>query len=86
MQLATVIGTATATIKHPSLSGWRMLVVQPLSPDGGADGEPLIAIDNLGSNVGSRVILNSDGKAVSETMNTKNSPVRWMVIGQPDHS
>jgi ethanolamine utilization protein EutN len=86
MNLAKVIGTATATIKHPSLIGWRMLVVQPLLPNGGADGEPLLAIDNLGSKVGSQVILSSDGKAVLETMKTKTTPVRWMVIGQPDHS
>ena len=28
MQLGTVIGHATSTIKHPSLTGWRMVIVQ----------------------------------------------------------
>lgn len=84
MNLAAVIGTATATVKHPSLNGWRMLVVQPLTADGGEDGEPLLAIDNLGARLGGQVIITSDGKAVSEALGTKATPVRWMVIAQPD--
>lgn len=85
MNLATVIGRATSTVKHPSLNGWRMLVVQPLGVNGRDDGEPLIAIDNIGARLGSQVIITSDGKAVREAMNTNNTPVRWMVMGQPDH-
>ena len=29
MQLGRVMGHATSTVKHPSLHGWRLLVVQP---------------------------------------------------------
>lgn len=85
MQLARVIGTTTATIKHSALDGWRMLVVQPLLVDGGSDGAPLVAVDNLGCGVAENVIITSDGKAVREAMGTNNTPVRWMVIAQPDH-
>ena len=85
MNLARVIGTATATVKHSSLDGWRMLVVQPLLADGGSDGGPLVAIDDLGSRVGDNVILTSDGNAVREAIGTNTTPVRWMVIAQPDN-
>ncbi len=84
MNLAHVIGTATSTIKHPSLNGWRMLIVQPLRQDRRPDGDPVIAIDDLGSRVGSDVIITSDGAAVREMMNSKNSPVRWAVMALPD--
>ena len=84
MNLATVIGTTTATVKHTALDGWRMLVVQPLLAEGGDDGPPLIAVDDLGSRVGENVIITSDGKAVREAMGTNKTPVRWMVIAQPD--
>lgn len=84
MNLARVIGTTTATVKHTALNGWRMLIVQPLLVDGGEDGPPLVAVDNLGSRVGESVIITSDGKAVREAMGTNNTPVRWMVIAQPD--
>ncbi len=30
MQLARVIGHATSTIKHSSMAGWRLVLVQPL--------------------------------------------------------
>ena len=61
-----------------------MLIVQPMLVDGGRDGVPMIAIDELGSQVGQQVMLTSDGKAVSDVMNSKTTPVRWMVMAQPD--
>jgi len=84
MQLAEVKGTATATIKHSSMQGWRLLVVQPLGATGQPDGDPLIAIDDQGSTVGQNVIISSDGAGVREMMGTNNTPVRWFVMGQPD--
>lgn len=84
MQIARVIGHATSTVKHFSLNGWRMLIVQPLMVDGSRDGTPIIAIDELGSQVGQDVIISSDGKSVSEAMGTPATPVRWIVLGQSD--
>lgn len=84
MNLARVIGSTTATIKHPSLQGWRMLVVRILDARGNGEGEPLIAIDDLGSRRGDRVMLTSDGNAVAEMLGRKDSPVRWAVLGIVD--
>jgi ethanolamine utilization protein EutN len=84
MQLAEVIGHATATVKHPTLNGWRMLVVQPLDAQAGPDGTPIIAIDPLGSGPGDRVVISNDGKAAREMVGADNSPVRWAVIGLAD--
>ena len=84
MNLARVLGTATATVKHPSLDRWRLLVVQPLDAAGGPDGELLLAIDDLGGRRGDTVILTSDGGTVSDMIGRKDSPVRWAVIGLAD--
>ena len=85
MQLGEVIGTATATVKHPSLAGWKLLVVQLLTADGkGVDGEPVLAIDQLGAGGGDRVILTSDGKGTREMMKSETTPVRWSVQGIVD--
>ncbi len=84
MNLAQVLGTATATVKHPSMDGWRLLVVQPLNIADGPDGEPLLAIDNLGGRKGDTVMLTSDGNAVGEMLGRKDSPVRWAVLGIVD--
>lgn len=82
MQLARVVGTATSTIKHPSMNGWKLLVVQMLQADGRSpDGDPVVSIDSLGAAVGQDVIITSDGKGTRELMNSNNTPVRWSVLG-----
>ena len=86
MQLAEVIGHATSTVKHASLHGWRMLIVQPLDARQQADGVPIIALDSLGSGRGDRVIINSDGKAAQELTGAQNTPARWTIMGLADDS
>jgi ethanolamine utilization protein EutN len=84
MQTGTVVGHAIATVKHTSMIGWRLLVVQLLTADGKEDGEPLLAIDNLGCGLGNRVILSNDGQAAREMVGQRNSPVRWFILGLCD--
>jgi len=85
MMLAKVIGTATATVKHPSLSGTRMLIVQPQLADGSsADGDPLIAVDRLGAARGELVIITSDGRGARAMVGTEKTPIRWTVMGIQD--
>ena len=85
MQLGTVVGTATSTVKHPTLSGWKLLVVQFYGADGRTpDGEPLLAIDALGAGIGQRVILSSDGKGTRELVQSDNTPIRYSVVGLKD--
>ena len=49
MQIGEIIGHAVATVKHASLTGWRLPVIQLLGVDGKPDGEPILAIDSLGA-------------------------------------
>ena len=57
MQLGRVIGTATATVKHPTFQSERLLVVQLETAAGKPDGEPILAFDRLGAGRGERVLL-----------------------------
>jgi ethanolamine utilization protein EutN len=85
MQLGLVIGTATATAKHPSMNGWKLLVVQPHLADGRTpDGDPQLAIDNLGAGIGEKVMISSDGAGTRALLGVEATPVRWSVIGIPD--
>ena len=85
MQLGTVVGTATSTVKHPSMEGWKLLVVQLLAADGHSpDGEPVLAVDRLGAGHSERVILSSEGKATKDLVKSETTPVRWSVIGIAD--
>jgi ethanolamine utilization protein EutN len=84
MQIGRVVGQAVSTVKHPTLSGWRLLLVQPLTAADKPDGEPLLAIDHLGAGPGALVVITGDGKGVQQTVNAKDTPIRWMVLGLCD--
>jgi ethanolamine utilization protein EutN len=84
MQLGTVIGHATSTVKHPSLVGWRMVIVQPLNNARQPEADPVVAFDKLGSAPGSVVLLNSDGKGARDLIGDDKTPARWYVIGLVD--
>ena len=81
MQIATVVGHATATVKHRTLVGRRLLLVQPLTADGQEDGEPLLVIDGLGAGTAQRVLISNDGQGARELVGARNSPARWFVMG-----
>jgi ethanolamine utilization protein EutN len=84
MVLARIEGNVVATRKHPSLEGWRLLICQPISEAGEAEGSPQIAIDRHGAGRHERVIISSDGAAARVAVGHPKSPVRWMVIGLVD--
>jgi ethanolamine utilization protein EutN len=84
MQLGRVVGHAVSTVKHASLHGWRLLVVQLLTAQGEPDDEPIVAVDSLGIGAGNLVIVSNDGAGAREMIGQKISPVRWMVIGMKD--
>ena len=80
-----VIGTATSTVKHPSMEGWKLLVVQPLAADGRSpDGDPVLAVDRLGAGRGETVIVSSDGRATRKLLQRDHTPFRWSVLGIRD--
>ena len=84
MYSAVVIGTTRATVKHPSLNGQRLLIVQPLGVNDSNDGPPLIAVDPLGAGRGDRVIVTSDGSFARQLVNHEATPIRWYTIGMID--
>lgn len=85
MHLARIIGTATATVKHPSLVGARLLVVQPLLADRRSpDGDPQIAVDTVAAAVGDTVVITSDGRLLREVLKSEATPARWSTIGLVD--
>ncbi len=84
MQLGTVIGHVTSTIKHPSLVGWKLVIVQPLGAKREPEADPLVAVDKFNAGTGQNVIISSDGKGAREYVGNEKSPVRWFVVGIED--
>ena len=85
MYLGLVVGSATATVKHPSMEGAKLLLVMALQADGRTvEGDPILVVDNLGAGKGETVMITSDGIGTRELLQSKSSPVRWSVLGIPD--
>jgi ethanolamine utilization protein EutN len=79
-----VIGHATSTLKHPSMTGWRLAIVQPVGCDGQPDTDPLVAVDSLGASPGQRVLINSDGRGSRELVGDDKTPVRFFTVALVD--
>ncbi|QQL44564.1 EutN/CcmL family microcompartment protein [Sulfuriroseicoccus oceanibius] len=76
---AQVVGNAVASTKHPSLGGFKMLLVQPLDADGAAAGTPIVALDTLGAGLHQRVVVSSDGIAARGLVHDEKSPARMFI-------
>jgi ethanolamine utilization protein EutN len=82
MYIGRVMGNATATIKHPSMEGWKLLLVMALQADGQTpEGDPILVIDSLGAGKGETVMITSDGIGTRDIVGDMTSPVRWSVLG-----
>ena len=49
MNLARIIGTVWATKKHPSLEGFSLKIIQPLTSGMEKIGSPIVATDSVGT-------------------------------------
>ena len=86
MLLARVEGNLTATRKHPSLEGWRLIICQPINQAGEPEGVSQVAIDPLGAGMHERVIISSDGMAARKAVGDEKSPARWMITAIVDET
>jgi len=84
MLIARVIGDLTATRKHPSHEGQKILLVQPLELDGRPRGNPAVALDSVSAGIGDRVLLVQDGFAAMTSIGRPQSPIDMAVVGVVD--
>jgi microcompartment protein CcmK/EutM len=84
MQLARVIGDVVATQKDPSLTGIKLLIVQPLTVDRQPAGRPLVAVDSVGAGIGEEVFF-VRGKEASFPFHPAEPPVDAGIVGIVDH-
>ena len=65
MILARVVGNVVATQKNDRYEGGRIMVVQPIDPDGSERGAELLALDSVDAGVGDTVIVVREGWSAS---------------------
>ncbi len=84
MILGEIVGTAVSTHKHYKVEGRKLLVVQPLSPEGQAEGRSLLAIDSVDAGIGDRVLVVQEGLAVQMVALRSECPLDAAVIAVVD--
>lgn len=84
MQLARVVGTVVATRKEAGLTGLKLLVIQPLTPDRQPTGRPLVAVDSVGAGASEEVFY-VRGREASFPFLPAEVPADAAIIGIIDH-
>ena len=81
MQLAKVIGTVVATQKDQSLQGVKLVILQPVQPDGSNKGRPVVAVDGTGqAGVGEPAFMIS-GREGALVLEHSFAPVDQGIVG-----
>jgi len=84
MFLARVLGDVVATIKHGELHQRKLLLVQPVTPEGAPTGRPAIAVDSVDAGVGDHVLVVDEGNSAAQVLGRPRGPVRTVVVGVVD--
>ena len=65
MIIAKVIGNVVASQKNERYAGGRMMLCQPLTPEGAETGVALLALDSVDAGVGDKVLVVQEGWGAS---------------------
>ena len=84
MVLAKIVGTVVSTIHHKAYDGKRIMLCQPLTPDGSHTGNQIIALDRVQAGVGERVLILREGTGVRQLYGETDFPVRSVIVGIVD--
>jgi microcompartment protein CcmK/EutM len=84
MILGRVSGSVVATEKHYKLEGRKLLLVQPLTPDGSDRGDPILAVDGVDAGEGDRVLVVQEGRSASMVSGRLESPLDAAVVAIVD--
>ena len=85
MFLARVLGSIVSTIKHPDYNRTKLMIVQPITPNGEDDGPSAVAVDSVGVGKGETVLVLRQGAAAALVLNVKLPAVRSVIVGVVDH-
>jgi microcompartment protein CcmK/EutM len=83
MILGRIAGTVVATRKDEKLEGRKLLLVQTIDPESGAETGYVIAVDTVGAGAGETVICVS-GSSARMAAGLKDHPVDTAIVGIVD--
>ncbi|HEV8658067.1 MAG TPA: EutN/CcmL family microcompartment protein [Thermoanaerobaculia bacterium] len=81
MILGRIVGEIHGTIKHRFYEGKRLLIIEKMSHNGAPTGDYLIAADSVGAGADETVLVLDEGNGARQVFDSKDGPVRSVVIG-----
>lgn len=85
MILAKVVGNVVATQKNYRYEGGRILVVQPIDPDGSNVGDQMLVLDSMDAGVGDTVVVVREGwSASTSSTGSPGAAIDSAIIGVVD--
>ncbi len=83
MILGRIVGTVVATRKDERLVASKLLLVQPIEPDGAPRGNHLVAVDTVDAGAGETVLVVS-GSSARMAEGLRDTPVDAAIVGIVD--
>ena len=83
MLLGKVIGSVWATRKYESISGYKIMLVQPINSEEEELGDPIIALDTVGAGPGEIIFYITSSEAVIP-LDVDMAPVDASIVGIVD--
>lgn len=84
MKIAEVVGSTTATRKHPTFQNQRVLVCQPLTLDLAPKGAPVLALDTVDAGDGDIVLVSEEGRTARDWLCDSFAATRTMILAVVD--
>ena len=84
MYVGRVFGTVVATIKHDTLMGHKLLLVERLDPHGQAMDAYDMCVDMAQAGVGDTVLVLDEGNGARQVLGLKVAPIRAVIVGIVD--
>ena len=86
MFIGKVVGNMVSTVKHPFFEAHKLLMVQPLTPDGKKWKDTIIAVDIVDAGEGETVLYVDEGNSARQLLDLEPyGAVRAVVVGIIDH-
>ena len=85
MYIGRVFGNVVATVKHPFFHGRKLMLVERLQPQGGAEARYDIAVDLVQAGPGDTVLVLDEGSSARQMLNAEpDGPVRAVIVAIVD--
>lgn len=85
MILARVLGNIVSTQKNPRYDGAKIMLVQPINPDGSPKGAAMLALDSVNAGEGDTVLVVQEGwSASTATTGQPGAAIDSAIIGVVD--